>query len=554
MRKFCLICGAVFLILAGSTAPAQAQVTQVSCGSLTGTGLVTFEDVATGNHDNIIESGSVCVAERFIGQTLTSVPGSFGEIFDVLDTVASSPLQLQIGDPNDNIYILSRLGSRTLTGLGPLGSPNPNAIGEGAVALLFDFGQSEIGFDVGGANVPCSFTINFFGSTGNLIDTKTVTCSNACFGFTRDGGMNDIFGVSIHNTDPAGIAYDNVIHDAPGVEGCEPFCPDPDPVSQGYWHRQCLGMSAFDPDCPGIDPGRGRGPQSPTEPGFCPDLYDCANDRLEGLMSSYGQTTCEGMDADPASDKCEKALKQLTALILNVCSDRLADACEVDVSAEGCSSTDVGDLIDEIDSLIQSGDCNTANACAAAVNEGTGLVVDTPDNGGGESGGSGGEGGDPLTEPSTSASTADGSGRTTLGPADEIDPGSGRIDRPRFNPTVPTGDALSAEPTLGTWRPASEKHDLGSVRRHLAVLDNRNASPIDRKVAEDALFDALGEDFALKTRLQIARGLAKSVDVLAYPTLRRHLEGILDEAQDTGARKVAKKAAKLVKQIDTALD
>ena len=161
----------------------------------------------------------------------------------------------------------------------------------------------------------------------------------------------------------------------------EPVCPvDSQPLSQGYWHRQCLGLSANDLDCPGIDPGRnGRGPQSTTEPGFCPDLYDCANVRLEGLESSFGETTCEGMDADPPSDHCEKALKQLTALILNVCSERLGDSCEVDVSAERCTSTTVGELISEIDDLILSGFCTEAAACAGAVNEGDAVV----DGGGG---------------------------------------------------------------------------------------------------------------------------------------------------------------------------
>ncbi len=152
-------------------------------------------------------------------------------------------------------------------------------------------------------------------------------------------------------------------------------CPeDADPASQGYWHRQCLGLPAGDPDCPGIDPGRnGRGPTAPTEPDFCPDLTTCADTRLEDL-GFFGTLTCDGMDADPASDKCEKATKQLTALILNVCSGRLSDGCEVDVSAEGCSSTSVGALIDELAQLIQDGFCDEANACAGAVNEGDALV------------------------------------------------------------------------------------------------------------------------------------------------------------------------------------
>ena len=41
-------------------------------------------------------------------------------------------------------------------------------------------------------------------------------------------------------------------------------CCRPEPVSQGFWHRQCLGVPAAEG---GIDPGRnGHGPKEPTEP------------------------------------------------------------------------------------------------------------------------------------------------------------------------------------------------------------------------------------------------------------------------------------------------
>jgi hypothetical protein len=145
----------------------------------------------------------------------------------------------------------------------------------------------------------------------------------------------------------------------------------PEPLTQGYWHRQCLGLPASEG---GIDPGRfGRGPAEPTEPGFVEEQMPCAESRFEGL-GFYGMTTCDGLDAVPPSDPCEKARKQLTALILNVCSDRLANGCRVDVSAQGCTSLNVGDLIDEVADLIHVEDCSPAVACADAVNTGEALV------------------------------------------------------------------------------------------------------------------------------------------------------------------------------------
>jgi hypothetical protein len=148
---------------------------------------------------------------------------------------------------------------------------------------------------------------------------------------------------------------------------------EPDPASQGYWHRQCLGLPVSEG---GIDPGRhGHGPSSPTEPGFADTLMPCAEARLEDL-GFYGMSTCEGMDAVPPSDACERALKQLTALILNVCSDRLQDTCPVNATGEGCSAGTLSDLIDEIAGLIQGGSCQTAGACAAATNEGNTVPAD----------------------------------------------------------------------------------------------------------------------------------------------------------------------------------
>jgi cysteine-rich repeat protein len=170
---------------------------------------------------------------------------------------------------------------------------------------------------------------------------------------------------------------DDVTVIASSCEGgpTDPPCPDdPDPQSQGYWHRQCLGVPEADG---GIDPGRnGRGPSSPTEPGFSPDMMDCGDARLEDL--GIYVSTCDGMDADPANDMCEKAIKQLTALILNVCSERVSNLCEVDVANHGCSATTVGGLIDETAALINGGDCLAAKSCLVTVNEGNGILSDDP--------------------------------------------------------------------------------------------------------------------------------------------------------------------------------
>jgi hypothetical protein len=104
----------------------------------------------------------------------------------------------------------------------------------------------------------------------------------------------------------------------------------------------------------------------------------CGDARLQGLGFEY-MTTCQGMRAFPANDPCERALKQLTALILNVCSGRLSDYCELDLSDADCTATTVGELIDEAADMIFVGNCELASECVALVNEGEALLTDDTD-------------------------------------------------------------------------------------------------------------------------------------------------------------------------------
>jgi hypothetical protein len=195
---------------------------------------------------------------------------------------------------------------------------------------------------------------------------------------TPDGTLYGHSARTLFRVDPdtgAGFAIGQIGTPAPGMaygpfgvscaERC-PFCPEyPEPESQGYWHRQCLGMDAgeSDPSSSLLDGEMSE----PTEPGFVEDLMPCADARLQELGFD-GTTTCDGLEADPANDKCEKALKQLTALILNVCSDRLVAGCPAEVMTPGCDATRVGGLIEEAAALIHAGECTEAVTCVDPVN------------------------------------------------------------------------------------------------------------------------------------------------------------------------------------------
>lgn len=136
----------------------------------------------------------------------------------------------------------------------------------------------------------------------------------------------------------------------------------PDPAGAGYWHRQCLGVEA---EAGGIEPGRrGLGPGAPAEPGFEGRVMPCA-DRMLADLGFASTTSCGGMEMEPPGDCRALALRDLTSLIFNLCSQRLQTSCPVDLSGQGCASGNVGKLIEEVASLLLGGQCREAVRCTA---------------------------------------------------------------------------------------------------------------------------------------------------------------------------------------------
>lgn len=196
--------------LVGAGAAAAAPINAIDPSLLTGNEVATFDDVAGGpapgtNYDGVFVSGGAGFAERFAGQTRTT-----SGVFDVLSGAPSSGLALQVGAPGQNLNIFTHNGSQVLTGLGPVGFPGFDAIGEGSFAVLFSTDQSEFGFDLVGGDGGTAF-VNFYRRDGSLIDAISLGgLSDKSYAFARDGGLLDIAGISIHNDDGGGIGFDNL--------------------------------------------------------------------------------------------------------------------------------------------------------------------------------------------------------------------------------------------------------------------------------------------------------------------------------------------------------
>lgn len=214
---------AALLLAFGSVAYA-GPINLVPYASLSGAFIVTFDDLpAAGspgtNFDSTTSSQGVVFGERFAGQAL-SISGDF----DVLDANATGPLTAIAGAPSQNVSLLTHLGTNVITGVGYKGFPQFDAIGEGSLAFLFSSDQSQFGFQLVGGNGGNAF-LSFFSRNGTLIQTLDVAnLAETYYGFSRDGDVKDIAGVSIYNNDGAGIGLDNLKHD---VRSIDPTVPEP---------------------------------------------------------------------------------------------------------------------------------------------------------------------------------------------------------------------------------------------------------------------------------------------------------------------------------------
>lgn len=191
-------------------AAAAGAIEQVDPATLTVTGLLTFGQFGAelSNHDDVVVLDGAMFAEHFAGQDVSSND----QVFDVLSGVPTAPLTLQAGAIGHNLATVSNPASDAvvIAGLGVLNLPDNDAIGEGALSVLYRQDQSELGFTIDGADGGTA-TVSFFRRDGSLIQTLEVPVGDndgaTAFAFRRLGGVQDIAGISIQNNDPGGVGY-----------------------------------------------------------------------------------------------------------------------------------------------------------------------------------------------------------------------------------------------------------------------------------------------------------------------------------------------------------
>ena len=174
------------------------------------TRIITFDETRSTRgpghqiKDILVMQGAV-FGERFAGQTVTSVGDH-----DQITGEALAPLTIMPGADGQNLSIVFFDGNNILNGYGVAGYPKRHAQGEGAISALFDEDQSALAFQIrGGESGPA--TVAFLSRDGAVIARLSLPPPGEYeYGFIRAGGVSDIAGILVTNTDPQGLAIDNL--------------------------------------------------------------------------------------------------------------------------------------------------------------------------------------------------------------------------------------------------------------------------------------------------------------------------------------------------------
>ena len=232
MRAISLVPAVLGVVSLGVSLFSHAALVQVTPGSLSAAYVVDFEDQGLGvgmlaNHDSVLESGFTQFSERFAGQTNTEVFIDF-EFFDTLSGTPTDPLTLADGPPNENLTVGNLGGNHGLSG-----ESSTKALGQGAVSVLFDFDQSEVGFDALGIDTDEfgealgeTLIASFFARDGSSLGVFNLNLDGGfakTFAFATDDGAFEIAGFSLTNDNVGGLGYDNFLHDVQGVQGNVPL-------------------------------------------------------------------------------------------------------------------------------------------------------------------------------------------------------------------------------------------------------------------------------------------------------------------------------------------
>ena len=196
-----------------------APVCAVEPGSLRFSRLLDFDALASAPgvgraEDALIVLDGASLGERFLGQFVVAE-----DTFDRLAGAAAAPLSLLAGAPGRSLGVLRLIETTVVHGLGEAGFPRTAAIGEGALAVLFERDQAAFGFDLRGGEGG-SARLVILGRDARVIHVLRIgPLAEGQHAFLRHNSLQDIAGFTLVNDDPEGISLDNLRFEAEELLG-----------------------------------------------------------------------------------------------------------------------------------------------------------------------------------------------------------------------------------------------------------------------------------------------------------------------------------------------
>lgn len=216
----------VLLLCASPALACEDPICEVPIDLLRFTRIIDFSSLPSGYGvgralTGVIDGNGAHFGERFAGQGLETATGH-----DHLTGLPLPPLTLQPGEEGTNLGTINLWGDNVLKGHGPRGFPDAGAVGEGAIAVLFDRDQPALAVDIRGGEGG-TVTLVFFDRLGRLIQTITrqVDRDTGTLTLLRRGAIPDIAGFTVENEDPEGLGIDNLRFEFRELLGALPAPP-----------------------------------------------------------------------------------------------------------------------------------------------------------------------------------------------------------------------------------------------------------------------------------------------------------------------------------------
>lgn len=179
------------------------------------------------NFDYHWRAPGLSIAERLLGQSVEENATEHGR-FDHLTGLPGAPPRVVPGAPGQNFTIAHHdgFGSNALFPLGPVGVAGADGRGEGSIAFTFDDPQFAFGLRIhaeypdplGERPMPRAAEVAFYDVNARLLTRFVLPLQSGVMSLAWRSGYG-VAAVTIENTDPGGIAIDDILYEVEDLSG-----------------------------------------------------------------------------------------------------------------------------------------------------------------------------------------------------------------------------------------------------------------------------------------------------------------------------------------------